>query len=617
MPKRVPKHVTGDRAVGALQVYFVNLGWTFETVEKDYGLDAKVEVFKNDQARAFIFFIQSKGTEIEVGSKRQIAEYFDESEVNYFIELNNPILIVKYSIKDRALFAKWAYSNLSFKETETRYKVVFSTSDILIEENTQCFMDSVEFLENISQLSSGKNIEIEFSGNVSDTLYYTRFFSKWVTAIGLPFSIVESSPVKFIFSKKSISLRIFGIINEIKSSNLNNLLSILEVLTSGISEKYGYQVEILQTIYGRNLNKNDIIRLANNFRDDINYLPLINNIEEDEQGFLEIFRPIISILQLNYFYLSREVKDKIKKLREKKYILTRSANDLLNYLLVLQSENNQDEMSYFLNEMKPHDEFFTLNERMAVEYANFAYKIDDNEEALRVINLCASDDEDVIYLKARLLIKLGFYKDSMAEFQKIGRNKSKSTDYLILYTMASLLVKGLGIEKQFRTKNEDTLTIIDSHEQAIKYIRDYDALEPTAWIVIARKTPNNVSGFNEPEYYTAFSSLFSKAPEHFAQSIGLFIEKIYYDETADIESLRFVLTNMIEEALITFGREFLDDVLEMLIGMDHTDEIINDVARNINKIEAAHVRLNKSTISDKGSGIIGNTIYRPSILSEE
>jgi tetratricopeptide (TPR) repeat protein len=617
MPKRVPNHVTGDKAIAALQNYFPEIGWTFETVEKDYGLDAKIEVFEDGEASGFIFFVQSKGTEVEKIKSRQIAEYFKEEEANYFTSLNMPILIVQYSVVDKTVFAKWAYSDLSFEKTPTRYKVVFSTKDIISDNTLDLFIESVKFLESIARISTEETIKIELSGNVSDTLPYTKFFNHWSSVLGLPFAIVESSPIKFIFTKKDISIHIFGIIDEVRSNSLDNLLSILENISKGINNKLIYQIKILQLIHSKSSTTRDIISLGNQFRNDIDYLSISNKIEEDQNGFLEIFRPLVSVLQLLYFSLNKDTREKIKNLREKKYIATKNPEDLINYLLVLQSENNKSEIAHFLDDLKPDDNFFIENERITIEYANFARLAGYEEEALRIISLCVSEDEDVIYLKARLLIQLGRYKDSMKEFEKIDMKKKKSTDFLVLYTMSALLVNVFGIESQLREKNSDTLDKISNGSQALEYIKNFDALEPSAWLSLAEKDPDELTYLNESEFYTAFSSLFSKDPQHFARSINFFIRKIYYDEDSDIPTLKITLTNIIEEALTAFGKRFLDDVLEMLLSLGYPDEIVNDIARSIKRIEEAHANLNNFKISDKGSGFIGNTIYRPSIINSD
>ncbi len=617
MPKRVPEHITGDKGVAALQNFFTNLGWTFESVEKDYGLDAKVEVFEGNLARAYVFFIQSKGTSAETSKSRQIAQYFDEEEVNYFTSLNTPILIVRYSTVDKILFAKWAYSDFSFEKTPTRYKIVFSTYDTLVEANSDSFKESVNLLENITQLLDEETIGIQFLGDIADTLRYTRFCNKWFNSFGIPLSVVEDSPIRFKITKKNISLHIFGIINETKSNNLSNMLHMIEIITKGIGERANYQVKFLRLIHDKTPTTKEIVNIANNFRDDVDYLSMLDKVEEDDQGFLEIFRPLISVLQLRYFSLNMEGKKKIRDFVKNKYTLRGNPNDFLNYLLILQSENDKTEMPQLLEELKPSDDLFILNGRLAIEYANFAHRSDDNEEALRVLSLCSSDDEDVIYLKARLLIQLGRYSDSMLEFRKINQSRKKSTDFLILYTMAALLVNEFGIGQQTRIRDDALANSIINGEQAVAYITDFDALEPNAWLILSKKPSYDLPRLNEPEFYAAFSGLFSKSPQHFALSIELFIKKIYYSDSSDVETLRIVLVNLIEEALTIFGKSFLDDVLEMLIRSGHPNDVINNISQVMRKIEYAHIKLNKSAISDKGSGFIGNTIYRPSIMGED
>lgn len=616
MPRRVPQHVTGDRAIAALQSYFSDLGWTFESVEKDYGLDAKVEVFENDQARAFIFFVQSKGTEVNIKNTRSVSQYFEEEEVNYFIEVNVPVLVVRYSTADQILFAKWTYSALSFNKTKSRYKLLFSTRDVLSEANIDAFIKSAKYIEAISKFSRGGNLSIGFSGDIADTLIYSRFCREWFGVFGIPIQIDEGSPLNFIITKNSLSLYTFGIVDEPRKNSISNFLDILEIVSLGINAKLAYQIRLLKLISTPNFKNEDIIELANNFRKDIDYLSILNRVREDLEGFSDSFKPLTSLLQLRYFDLTQEAKNKLRELRKNKYTATRGSDDFLNYLLILQTEGSSGEISELLEKLLPEDKFFANNERLAIEFANFAYKSGNMEEALRIISLCSSDDEDIIYLKARLLIQLGYYNDSMLEFQKINKDRKKSTDFLILYTMMSLVVNVFNLRYQPRRKDDTALSSITSGKRALEYITTVDALEPEAWLAFARKESSELPQYNEPEFYSAFSALFSRSPNNFVQAISLFIEKIYYDETADRPILGVTLANLIEEALITFGRRFIDDVLQMLVEMGHPNEVINDIARNIERIEKLHTRINKADISDRGSGFIGNTVYRPSIIGD-
>lgn len=61
-PYRPRSHQIADKAVVRLHDAFVSAGWTVEDLDKDYGEDLLVRIFKNGQATPYTFYVQSKST---------------------------------------------------------------------------------------------------------------------------------------------------------------------------------------------------------------------------------------------------------------------------------------------------------------------------------------------------------------------------------------------------------------------------------------------------------------------------------------------------------------------------------------------------------------------------
>jgi len=61
-PTRPRSHRIADTAVVRLHDAFVSAGWTVEDLDKDYGEDLLVRIFKDDQATPYTFYVQAKST---------------------------------------------------------------------------------------------------------------------------------------------------------------------------------------------------------------------------------------------------------------------------------------------------------------------------------------------------------------------------------------------------------------------------------------------------------------------------------------------------------------------------------------------------------------------------
>jgi hypothetical protein len=61
-PHRPRSHQFADKAIVRLHDAFISAGWTVEDLDKDYGEDLLVRIFKNEQATSYTFYVQAKST---------------------------------------------------------------------------------------------------------------------------------------------------------------------------------------------------------------------------------------------------------------------------------------------------------------------------------------------------------------------------------------------------------------------------------------------------------------------------------------------------------------------------------------------------------------------------
>src|SRR5687768_1829307 len=81
MPGRPREHVLEEESFIALRA-LLPAAWTLEQVRRDYGLDARVEVFQGGNATGLAFWAQLKATD-EAAVKRALGVSFDTTTLNY------------------------------------------------------------------------------------------------------------------------------------------------------------------------------------------------------------------------------------------------------------------------------------------------------------------------------------------------------------------------------------------------------------------------------------------------------------------------------------------------------------------------------------------------------
>ena len=84
--------------------------WVFRTLDKDYGIDAEVEIFDDSGfATGYKFLVQLKATdEKDIGKALRLR--LPLSKVKYYQSLNNPLLIVKFHSPSGRLFSRWFHA---------------------------------------------------------------------------------------------------------------------------------------------------------------------------------------------------------------------------------------------------------------------------------------------------------------------------------------------------------------------------------------------------------------------------------------------------------------------------------------------------------------------------
>jgi tetratricopeptide (TPR) repeat protein len=108
MPKRPKQHQLEDISRNEFS-RILPREWVFRDKDKDYGIDAEVEIFDADgNATGLVFWVQLKATEEKnIDKAKKISLSLDS--LSYFKSLELPVMVVRYVSKTNSLYYRWSH----------------------------------------------------------------------------------------------------------------------------------------------------------------------------------------------------------------------------------------------------------------------------------------------------------------------------------------------------------------------------------------------------------------------------------------------------------------------------------------------------------------------------
>lgn len=231
MPKRPKQHQLEDLSRAKFQLCLPE-EWVLRDKGKDYGIDCEVELFdENENSTGLLFYAQLKAT----ASKKE-SEIFNVDlkidTLEYFKQLEIPVLLVRYSQHLDKTFVKWINEvDLTFaKEKAKTFRIKIE------EENDEWTEKTVNKIEN-----DLKNVRIFNSGSFGFPLSYSINFNDD--------RIQELSNSQFKIQLRK-ELNEFSDFLEYKSNDDNYLINI-----SVDKNILSVQTSILKAVFFHNLDK--------------------------------------------------------------------------------------------------------------------------------------------------------------------------------------------------------------------------------------------------------------------------------------------------------------------------------------------------------------------------
>ena len=152
MTKRVKQHQLEDLSRAKYNLAIPS-NWVFRDKDKDYGIDAEVEIFDdNDRTTGLVYWIQLKATESKSEADVKKVDLSIES-ITYYKQLDIPVLIVRYSKVHDCFYCKWAHEiDLYYaKENAKTLRISFSEDEKWDEQSPEKIKNHLSKIKNIKE----------------------------------------------------------------------------------------------------------------------------------------------------------------------------------------------------------------------------------------------------------------------------------------------------------------------------------------------------------------------------------------------------------------------------------------------------------------------------------
>lgn len=161
LPQRPRAHQIEDKSVSAFRGLMPEQ-WVVRGKDHDYGIDLEVEIFDADGiATGAIFLVQLKATD-DIFTDEQDKTQIKVTTLNYFNELDCPVLIGRYSASQDQFLYRWAHEiELSRAAQDQKTATIKFCDNFWNDYTHDGLANTVVSIRNLKKLSETSNIPIE------------------------------------------------------------------------------------------------------------------------------------------------------------------------------------------------------------------------------------------------------------------------------------------------------------------------------------------------------------------------------------------------------------------------------------------------------------------------
>ena len=147
MSQRVQQHAIEDESFVQFQALLPR-EWVFRKEEKDYGIDASIEIFGEDRTTTGLrAFVQLKGTDSEKNSVQRKLP-FKLKDLEYWQSQSLPVLLIRYCSIGKKIYWAWDFDRrIQVSQNEVYASLTLDDSDLWGEESPSKIQKQLENLK--------------------------------------------------------------------------------------------------------------------------------------------------------------------------------------------------------------------------------------------------------------------------------------------------------------------------------------------------------------------------------------------------------------------------------------------------------------------------------------
>lgn len=548
MPRRPIQHELEDLSRAKFQLSLPRK-WVFRDKDKDYGIDGEIELFDNyGNSQGLLFYVQLKAT----GSIKELEILnidFKIETLEYFKQLEIPVLLARYSEHLDKFFLKWINDvDLTFaKENAKTYRIKFDENSELKDES---FTEIENVLSNVRILKSGsfnfpitysinsENVEIlELNNNLlniklrnklndySDYLKFKKNDENSLLQISINHNVLKVQPciLKGVYFH---SIEKYPRENLIEELSLDILLSLSICMVMLGLVDYAGKIIFENNLENRLTEKEDLFLMMIPALIDSSYfkntIDLIDNALDRTENKIMLF-PSIFLLLLQ---IKTNNKSKIEKIESFFKSQLNKAVKIGNDSLIASSFYNLGNfyrskgqhlksISNYVSAKRKDSDYlkrpYYFREIAGVCFENEKYMFSSifYEKAIKL-----GDNGNTKSLLADALLFSGKYKKASLVFSEyISETENPFGEFLLKSILLDKIIDYKKIKTQKRNLNEANkladITNSKSNEEgffALEKALEKDLLSGLAWFNLGVIT-NDKKDFINASYYFAFSGL--------------------------------------------------------------------------------------------------------------
>jgi tetratricopeptide (TPR) repeat protein len=166
LPRRTRAHILEELSVDKFKSS-LPLEWLYRTPSHDYGIDGEVEVFDDQGYTTGIrFLVQLKATD-ETNLSKALRLRMGIKKLNYYKQLNCPLLIVRYLAYSDTIYYRWIYSLNPTTDTKTdkSFSMLFSEKNAWTRNSSDAISDDLKAYNTFHDKRLSRSIKIDVAIN--------------------------------------------------------------------------------------------------------------------------------------------------------------------------------------------------------------------------------------------------------------------------------------------------------------------------------------------------------------------------------------------------------------------------------------------------------------------